>query len=379
MISAHQGGVVTTVDSRSTHAGTALEWEAIVRTSRGEHVDLVVHGLASVAPQTMHVASAHIAIADLPFASEILFTGKRMADTAAVAQVWSYQLARGTTEAWANGPSGGCLGCHLALASSSRRTRARWSCAMAPRPMMWIVMKSNRPVGPLAHADPLLWAMAFFPERGVASRPFYLPGQNFEIAVIHAPSAPRSMARQYDGSNDSMAIVDPPDGSLDFGMRSFTVGLWVKVDQSQGYFDMPFFKGGLTAGAAGYDFELGTNTWVAGFADTNNLIAVVNPAFGLEVNLLHEWHYLVAQCDRTAAVVRTFLDGAQVEELPFVRGSVDSGYYVRFGDPSYPFHGLLDEIHVYNDAISAVWIATEYANVAKRATFQSILPAELHQ
>ncbi len=185
-------------------------------------------------------------------------------------------------------------------------------------------------------------------------------------------------ARLYDGSNDSMAIVDPPDGSLDFGVRSFTVGLWVKVDQSQGFYDMPFFKGGSGAGNAGYDFELGTNTWLAGFAD-NSTASVVNPIFGLEVNLLHEWHYLVAQCDRTGAVVRTFLDGAKVEELPFTSGSVDSGYYVRFGDPTYRFRGQLDEIHIYNAAISADWIATEYANIAKRPTFQSILPAELRE
>ena len=186
-------------------------------------------------------------------------------------------------------------------------------------------------------------------------------------------------ARQYDGTSDTMAIVDPPDGSLDFGLKSFTVGLWVKVEQSQGFFDMPLFKGGSSAGTAGYDFELGTNTWLAGFADNNNSAPVVNPIFGLEVNLLHEWHYLVAQCDRDAAVVRTFLDGTKVEELPFVRGSLDSGYYVRFGDPQYRFRGQLDEIHIYSEAISADWIAAEYANVAKRQTFQSVLPAELHQ
>jgi hypothetical protein len=31
--------------------------------------------------------------------------------------------------------------------------------------------------------------MAFFPERGVASRPFHLPGQRHDVAVLHAPVA----------------------------------------------------------------------------------------------------------------------------------------------------------------------------------------------
>lgn len=184
-------------------------------------------------------------------------------------------------------------------------------------------------------------------------------------------------ARQYDGINDSMAITDPPDGSLDFGTTSFTVGLWVKVDQSAGPWDMPLFKGGSNASAAGYDMELGTGAWLAGFGD--GMSTQITPAFGQEVDLLHQWHYLVSQCDRAAGKVRTFLDGAMVDELAFPRGSVSSGYYVRFGDPIDEFKGQLDEIRIYTAAISADWIATEYANLAKRAQFQTIGPAESRQ
>src|SRR6185436_7223597 len=45
-------------------------------------------------------------------------------------------------------------------------------------PMVWIVMQSDRPVGGRDQTGvPQLYAMAFYPGRGVASRPFYLPGQ----------------------------------------------------------------------------------------------------------------------------------------------------------------------------------------------------------
>lgn len=184
-------------------------------------------------------------------------------------------------------------------------------------------------------------------------------------------------ARQFDGINDSMAIVDPPDGSLDFGTTSFTVGLWVKVDQSAGQFDMPLFKGGSSAGASGYDLELGTGGWVAGFGDGQS--TQIAPTFGLELDLLHQWHYLVSQCDRESQKVRTFLDGAVVEELAFTRGSVSSGFYLRFGDPGNEFKGQLDEIKIYTAAVSRDWIAMEYANVAKRVQFQTALPVELRQ
>lgn len=185
-------------------------------------------------------------------------------------------------------------------------------------------------------------------------------------------------ARQFDGSNDSMTIPDPPDGSLDFGATtSFSVGLWVKVTQSVSFFDMPFYKGGSSAGVTGYDFELGGGAWWAGFSD--GTADPVMSMFGDEVNLLGEWHYLVSQCDRDAAVVRTFLDGAKVDEQPFMRGSVSNASFVRFGEPTYRFRGQLDEIRIYTGAISADWIATEYKNLANRAAFQNVLPAELRE
>jgi hypothetical protein len=56
-------------------------------------------------------------------------------------------------------------------------------------PLVWIVMKSDRAVGARDHtASPQLWAMVFYPERGIATRPFHLPGQDPQIGVIHAPA-----------------------------------------------------------------------------------------------------------------------------------------------------------------------------------------------
>jgi hypothetical protein len=58
-----------------------------------------------------------------------------------------------------------------------------------PEPITWVLMKSDRPVGARSQADVgQLWAMAFYPERGTASRPFHLPGQRASVAVLHQPS-----------------------------------------------------------------------------------------------------------------------------------------------------------------------------------------------
>lgn len=356
-----------------TAALTPAEWDAITRTSRGGYVDIIARTLSSAAPTEMHVASAHVVIADHELAAEVLFTGRRPTDP--VSQVWSYALARGTTEPWANGANGDCIGCHLAISRDGKRIAAAstyttptgttfgggmmdaktryfmappsasigmWQSAafgpddvlvsaaggvltlrdgftalplrnlpteqpaaqpavasnriafaagpidpvatipiqeelrvaawdpktfalgasrvLAPKidgtvvklpdfspderwvtytrateqfkvpgdimitladgtipsltlargfdmarfassleaaraggtdtePMVWIVMRSNRPVGARSQEHvPQLWAMAFYPEKGIASRPFYLPGQDPQIGVLHAPT-----------------------------------------------------------------------------------------------------------------------------------------------------------------------------------------------
>ena len=101
---------------------TPAEWDAITRTVRGSHFDLITRTLASSDPATMRVASSHLTLADLELSPEILFTGKRPADP--VAQVWSYSLARGTTAPWMAGEAGACLGCHLAISRDGKRIAA---------------------------------------------------------------------------------------------------------------------------------------------------------------------------------------------------------------------------------------------------------------
>jgi hypothetical protein len=75
----------------------AAEWDAIARTSRGKAVELIARSLATANPTTSHVVSAHVAVADLPLTSEVLFVGARAGEAA---QVWSYDPRRGSTQPW---------------------------------------------------------------------------------------------------------------------------------------------------------------------------------------------------------------------------------------------------------------------------------------
>ena len=58
-----------------------------------------------------------------------------------------------------------------------------------PEPMAWIAVSSERSIGavPLVGRQQSLWVMAFYPQRGVVSRPFHLPGQSLALSALHAP------------------------------------------------------------------------------------------------------------------------------------------------------------------------------------------------
>jgi hypothetical protein len=60
-----------------------------------------------------------------------------------------------------------------------------------PEPMVWIAFASARAVGasPLPAGSKSRWLAAFYPARGVLTRPFHLPGQARTLFALHSPSA----------------------------------------------------------------------------------------------------------------------------------------------------------------------------------------------
>jgi hypothetical protein len=100
---------------------SAAEWEAVVRTSRGRTIDVAARSASSSDPTTARAMHSSVAIADLDFASEILFTGRPVTE---LPQLWSYSVARGSTERFASALPGGCLGCHVTMSRDGTRIAA---------------------------------------------------------------------------------------------------------------------------------------------------------------------------------------------------------------------------------------------------------------
>jgi hypothetical protein len=173
--------------------------------------------------------------------------------------------------------------------------------------------------------------------------------------------------RRFDGDDDTATAGDPPDGSLDFGTRSFSFSAWVHVTQSANAFDMPIEKG--CDATPGYCLTLGTANWLVELSDG---VFLPTARFGGETQLLGAWHHLVGVVDREAATLFAYTDGVRVGQASIATlGSVDSPNAFSIGspDPRYRFRGDVDEVRVYRRALDASWIAAEHRNITERASF----------
>jgi hypothetical protein len=147
----------------------AAEWDAIARTSRGHAVQLIARSLSTADPTTSHVVSTHVAVSDLPLASEVLFAGRHADD---VAQVWSYDPRRGSIQAWATGAGAAGLGSDLASSRDGQRIAAGVTSAPGASPVgggTVLDVASRAAVAPPSSQVGSWTGAAFLPDRSLVS------------------------------------------------------------------------------------------------------------------------------------------------------------------------------------------------------------------
>lgn len=172
-------------------------------------------------------------------------------------------------------------------------------------------------------------------------------------------------ARELDG-NDQMTGGDPIDGSLDFGMASFSYSLWVHQTQlgTPPSFDTPFYKGGTSNGEPGYCWLLGSAGWTAKVTDNANHTA--DPEVGTAVALMNQWVHIAAVVDRTNGVLATYANGIPQGSQSLsgmMIGDLSTAEPIQLGRGTIePFRGRLDELRIYKTAVTRDWLATEFRN-----------------
>lgn len=148
-----------------------------------------------------------------------------------------------------------------------------------------------------------------------------------------------------------VALGDPSSGRLDFGTGSFTYAMWVNASASAGLYDMAWTKGGSSAGFPGYDLELGSGDWHACLADGTRVVCAA-----IAAGRLNQWVHVAAVVDRASGLLRTYINGAaggtaSITALGSVSGAAAAS--IGSGSGSYPFIGKIDDVRLYNRALSA--------------------------
>jgi Concanavalin A-like lectin/glucanases superfamily len=170
-------------------------------------------------------------------------------------------------------------------------------------------------------------------------------------------------ARSLDGMDDTLDGNDPPNGAVDFGTGSFSYSMWIFQANTNGAFDTPFYKGGVSVSEPGYCWLLGSIGWSAKVHDGND---IASPELGPASMFQNRWVHLAAVVDRGTNEMRAYADGASVavtESLTGV-GNLSTTEPLQLGrsDMSQPFTGMIDEVRIYNIPLELDWIRAEHAN-----------------
>ena len=170
--------------------------------------------------------------------------------------------------------------------------------------------------------------------------------------------------------SDMVTIADPPDDSLDFGMASYSLSMWVNVDHSVGQDDTPWWKGGSNMAEAGYNVALGRDSWNVKLV-SGGLVRI--GSFGAESEFLRGWTHLAFVVDRDSRHLRLYANGVQTDVVDLtIFGPIENALDPTLGRPPTVFNGIVDELRIYRTALDAAWIVAEYQNLSDPVSFNSL-------
>ena len=176
-------------------------------------------------------------------------------------------------------------------------------------------------------------------------------------------------AVDFDGANDYVNMGDPNDNSLDFGTENFSASLWLKtadIDITNGSHRI-IHKYAENAGFSIYLQGTGSAGQYGRLAlednSANNITA--SPPGGATFYDA-KWHHLVCVVDRIAGIA-TFYNNAVPQtgtiNISSITGSINNNlnlYLGMYNSNIQFFYGLIDNVSIYNAALSASEIADLY-------------------
>ncbi len=200
---------------------------------------------------------------------------------------------------------------------------------------------------------------------------FYGEDGTVSSSVVRPSNGQIDSAYEF-GTDGTVDIGDPTDGHLDFGLQSFTVSFWLKVDDSTEDTQIPFYKGASTISDSGYCFSIDASGTSLAFHVTDGARNVGSYSASVTFD---EWIYIVGVLDRSNDRIRIYKDGFEIGSGTdiYPMASVSSVKDLQFSFlPDYYFDGLIDEVRISDIMYSNNWLITEYNNQYDPNNFYSI-------
>lgn len=166
-------------------------------------------------------------------------------------------------------------------------------------------------------------------------------------------------ALSFDGSS---SYVDArADRSLSFPSNSFTLSAWIKTSKGESSSYNGFIidtKYGANPNKSGYHFSLFRHGVVIRVGDGSSLAVSGVGDKGSQI-YDNSWHHVVGMVDRTKKQIKTYVDGKENEEKELsLEGDFSNSFSLKIGkmqsadDAKYFFGGLIDEVAVFNKALT---------------------------
>ncbi|MCP6719929.1 MAG: prepilin-type N-terminal cleavage/methylation domain-containing protein [Patescibacteria group bacterium] len=154
----------------------------------------------------------------------------------------------------------------------------------------------------------------------------------------------------FDGVNDGVDVGDPSSGVLDFGSNDFTLSAWVYSANVSGWAWI-LAKDNSAVDTTGWRF--GINAANPGRLIFRDRLTPQNDTIGNTSLGLNQWYYVAAV--RSGTTMMVYLNGV-TDGSGTVDGSFDDSNNFRVGRSDFSvdmWQGLIDDVRVYNRALSA--------------------------
>ena len=206
-----------------------------------------------------------------------------------------------------------------------------------------------------------------------------LGGGTLSYAPNWTSSGKYKGAYVFDGVNDYIRILDPADGSLDFGTENFSIEAWFYLNVLPNNWKGIFVKG--ASGTTGYSMTISSENRLSadiqGASGTNQHVNCAN-----SVVIAGQWYHGVAVFDRNDKVY-IYLNGQEKCSESYSSGNTNSvsnsinpivGAYS--GLTEWFFNGTIDEVRIYNRTLSSQQIYELYLAGLNNRSLEKLVSQE---